>query len=97
MRQVRSEEARRTFRELLDEAERGGGVQILRYDRPVAVLVSADGYEQATLEPEDQEVVRQALSDAIAWVEAGHGDAMAADVYKALLGRLIDRVLGGDH
>jgi prevent-host-death family protein len=47
MRQVKSEEARRTFRGLLDEAERGGVVQILRYDRPVAVLVPAEWYERA--------------------------------------------------
>jgi antitoxin (DNA-binding transcriptional repressor) of toxin-antitoxin stability system len=65
MRQVKSEEARRTFRDLLDEAERGGVVQILRYDRPVAVLVAGEWFEHT----------RAALA---AFRESGHplgGDA----------------------
>lgn len=45
------------------------------------------------LDLEDLEVVRQALADAIAWVEAGHGDIMAAEVYRALLGRMIGSAL----
>jgi len=48
MRQVKSEEARRNFRDLLDEAERGGFIEVLRYDRPVAVLVPAGWYEEAS-------------------------------------------------
>ena len=45
--QVRSDEARRTLRTLLDQAERGYHVTILRYDKPVAVLVPVDWYEDA--------------------------------------------------
>jgi antitoxin (DNA-binding transcriptional repressor) of toxin-antitoxin stability system len=37
---VKSDEARTRFRELLDHAERGGEVRILRYQRPVAVMTS---------------------------------------------------------
>ena len=44
MREVKSEEARRTFRDLLDEAERGGVIGILRYDRPAAIMVPPDWY-----------------------------------------------------
>jgi len=47
MKQIGSEEARRTFRDLLDEAQRGESIAILRYDKAVAVLVPADWYEQA--------------------------------------------------
>lgn len=46
--QVRSDEARRTLRDLLDEVEHHDvHVTILRYDKPAAVLVSPDWYEQA--------------------------------------------------
>jgi antitoxin (DNA-binding transcriptional repressor) of toxin-antitoxin stability system len=46
MREVRSDEARRSFRELLDEVQgdTAAAIQVLRYDRPVAVIVSADWY-----------------------------------------------------
>jgi len=47
-RQVRSDEARRNLRQLLDEVEHNGGhITILRYDRPGAVIVPIDWYEQA--------------------------------------------------
>ena len=46
--QVRSDEARRNLRDLLDEVEHHDvHVTILRYDKPAAVLVSPDWYEQA--------------------------------------------------
>ena len=46
--QVRSDEARRTLRDLLDEVEHHDvHVTILRYDKPAAVLVSPEWYEQA--------------------------------------------------
>jgi prevent-host-death family protein len=44
---VRSDEARRNLRNLLDEVTRGYHVTILRYDKPVAVLVPVDWYEDA--------------------------------------------------
>ena len=47
MKQIGSEDARRTFRDLLDDAQRGEAVEILRYDKPVAVLVPADWYHAA--------------------------------------------------
>ena len=50
--------------------------------------------EDVGLDFGDLEVIRKALADAIAWVEAGHGDIMAAEVYRALLGRMIDSALG---
>ena len=50
--------------------------------------------EDVGLEFADLEVIRKALADAAAWVEDGHGDIMAAEVYKALLGRMIDSALG---
>jgi len=46
MKQIGSEEARRTFRDLLDEAQRGEVIEILRYDKSVAVLVPAWWYYQ---------------------------------------------------
>jgi prevent-host-death family protein len=45
---VRSDEARRRFRELLNEVEHGGAhITILRYDTPSAVLVPVGWYERA--------------------------------------------------
>ena len=51
MREIQSDEARRTFRDLLDEVERdpAAAVRILRYERPVAVMVPAEWYERAAL------------------------------------------------
>lgn len=46
--QVRSDEARRNLRDLLDEVEHHDvHVTILRYDKPAGVIVSVDWYEQA--------------------------------------------------
>lgn len=45
--QVRSDEARRNLRDLLDQVTRGYHVTILRYDKPTAVLVPVDWYEDA--------------------------------------------------
>ena len=42
MKQVGSEEARRTFRDLLDEAQRGEAAEITRNGKLVAVLVPAN-------------------------------------------------------
>jgi antitoxin (DNA-binding transcriptional repressor) of toxin-antitoxin stability system len=48
MKRVRSDEARRTFRALLNEVEHAGAhVQILRYETPTAVLVPVQWYEAA--------------------------------------------------
>lgn len=49
MKQVKSDEARRGFRDILDEMERDpeSAVEVLRYDRPVAVVVSASWYRRA--------------------------------------------------
>jgi len=44
MKQLGSEEARRTFRDLLDEAQRGERTEISRNGKPVAVMVPADWY-----------------------------------------------------
>ena len=59
MRQLRSDEARRQFRDLLDEVQRdpAAAIQILRYDKPVAVVVSAEWYQRASaaLDGEDGE------------------------------------------
>jgi prevent-host-death family protein len=45
---VRSDEARRTFRALLNEVEhQGAHVTVLRYDTPAAVLVPVSWYEAA--------------------------------------------------
>ena len=54
MRDIKSDEARRTFRDLLDEVERDpeAAVRISRYDRPVAVVVSAAWYERVTMNGE---------------------------------------------
>ena len=51
MKQVGSDEARRFFRDLLDEAVRGESVEISRNGKPVAVLVPAGQFEymRATL------------------------------------------------
>ena len=47
-RQVRSDEARRNLRELLNAVEHDGEhVTILRYDTPAAVIVPVEWHEQA--------------------------------------------------
>lgn len=47
-RQVRSDEARRNLRELLNAVEHDGEhVTILRYDTPAAVLVPVEWYRDA--------------------------------------------------
>ena len=46
-RRVRSDEARRNLRDLLDEVALGAHVTILRYDKPAAVLVPVGWYEEA--------------------------------------------------
>ena len=49
MRQVKSDEARRTFRELLSEVEyHGEHVEILRYKTPSAVLVPVEWHTTAS-------------------------------------------------
>lgn len=44
---VWADEARRNLRNLLDEVARGYHITILRYDKPAAVLVPVEWYEQA--------------------------------------------------
>lgn len=45
---VRSDEARTKFRDLVDEVTQDGAhVYLLRYDKPVAVMVPVKWYEQA--------------------------------------------------
>ena len=44
---VRSQEVRDHLRDLLDEVDRGGAhVYVLRYDKPAAVIVPVEWYEQ---------------------------------------------------
>jgi prevent-host-death family protein len=45
--QIGSDEARRNFRDLLDQAIGGYHVTIQRYGKPAAVLVPVDWYEDA--------------------------------------------------
>ena len=46
---VRSDEARRRLRDLMDEVEhQGAHIYVLRYDRPSVVIVPVDWYEQIT-------------------------------------------------
>jgi prevent-host-death family protein len=45
---VRSDEARRRLRNLVDEVEHDGAhIFVLRYNRPSAVIVPVEWYEQA--------------------------------------------------
>lgn len=44
---VRSAEARRHIRDLLDDAQQGVHTEVRRYDKPVAVIVPHDWYEKA--------------------------------------------------
>jgi prevent-host-death family protein len=44
---VGSDEARRNFRDILDQVARDYHVTILRYNKPAAVLVPVDWYEDA--------------------------------------------------
>lgn len=45
--QVKSDEARKHFRELLSSVERGEFVEIQRYSTPTAVMVPVDWFERA--------------------------------------------------
>jgi prevent-host-death family protein len=47
-RRIHSDEARRRFRDLLDEVEHGGAhVTVMRYDTPAVVVVPVDWYRNA--------------------------------------------------
>jgi prevent-host-death family protein len=47
---VHSDEARRNFKDLLNQVEHGRAhVRILRYDTPAAVMVPVEWYEQAKM------------------------------------------------
>ena len=47
MTRVQSDEARKKFRALLNEVERGGFVEICRYQDPTAVMVPVEWYHRA--------------------------------------------------
>lgn len=47
MEQYTSEDARRKWRRILNEVERGEPVAVTRYGKPLAVVVPAGWYEQA--------------------------------------------------
>lgn len=49
MKEIRSDEARRDWRDLLDEVQQDprAATRILRYDKPVAVLVSDTWYQES--------------------------------------------------
>lgn len=47
MKQVGSEEARRAFRDLLDDAQRGEATEVTRNAKPIAVLVPVNWYRTA--------------------------------------------------
>jgi prevent-host-death family protein len=78
MKQLGSEEARRAFRDLLDEAVRGESTEISRNGKPVAVLMPAA----------DLEVIRDALADAIALIQDGQGELRREGAYEGLLAKI---------
>lgn len=47
MEQYTSEDARREWRRILNEVERGEPVGVTRYGKPLAVVVPAEWYERA--------------------------------------------------
>ncbi len=48
VREIRSDEARRTLRDILDEIEHDGEhVTVLRYQRPAVVMVPVEWYQKA--------------------------------------------------
>ena len=83
MKQLGSEEARRRFRDLLDDAQRGEPTEISRNGKAVAVLVPAEWYEH-------QRAALAAFAEA-AW---GGGDppvsAREVRVYVTRLAGLLD-------
>lgn len=56
MQDIKSDEARRNFRDLLDEVERDpeAAIRVSRYERPVAVVVSAEWYERVVMNGEQR-------------------------------------------
>jgi antitoxin (DNA-binding transcriptional repressor) of toxin-antitoxin stability system len=82
--QVRSDEARRNLRDLLDEVALGARVTILRYDKPAARLVPV-------LTDADRALAARARALAAAPPD---GDAAALGRAKVLLGELADRLDG---
>jgi prevent-host-death family protein len=83
MKQLGSEEARRRFRDLLDDAQRGESAEISRNGKAIAVLVPAEWYEH-------QRAALAAFAEA-AW---GGGDppvsAREVRVYVTRLAGLLD-------
>lgn len=76
MKQLGSDEARRDWRDLLDavQANPDAAIQILRYDKPVAVVVSAVWYAES-----------MRIRKATARVLTEANDQFIADVFREVL------------
>jgi prevent-host-death family protein len=92
MKQLGSEEARRAFRDLLDEAVRGESVEISRNGKAVAVLVPADQYER-TAEHLAQAVTAALEAEAIAEWETEPGAGKTYELHISQIAPIVERVL----
>jgi antitoxin (DNA-binding transcriptional repressor) of toxin-antitoxin stability system len=66
-RQVRSDEARRNLRNLLDEVALGARITILRYDKPAALLVPVPAASEAETGAQQRLAEIRAILAAFDW------------------------------
>jgi hypothetical protein len=66
---MKGEEARNSWRDIIDTAFRGGQVVIQRYDKPVAVLVNYEAWQEWQAWKQQRRAYLDKLS---AEIDAGH-------------------------
>jgi prevent-host-death family protein len=92
MKQLGSDEARRKFRDLLDDAQRGESTEISRNGKPIAVLVPADPSDWPRTTP--AQAITDALEEAaIADWETEPGAGKTLEIHVSQIAPIVERVL----
>lgn len=66
---MKSDEARQSWRDILDIAAKGGSVVVERYNKPVAVMINYEAWLAVQEELEDLEIGPRALAAYQRWKE----------------------------
>ncbi|MFN8497054.1 MAG: type II toxin-antitoxin system prevent-host-death family antitoxin [Anaerolineae bacterium] len=81
---VRSNTARTGWRDVIDEAERGGTVVLMRYKRPVAAVIPYEDYLALQEKLEDLQDARDALAAYEEWRNAPESGVDAQELWNRL-------------